>query len=80
MKIVSGVISGVSRLARLNHELSKEAKKRLQWFDYYYAHGQNARLTCWHFDISPQTFYRWKRSYDPRSPSTLKTDLIGQDG
>ncbi len=72
MKIVSGVVSGVSRLARINLELSKEASKRLKWFDYYYAHGQNARLTCRHFDISPWTFYRWEGRYDPKSLGTLE--------
>lgn len=32
--------------------------------EYYGSHGYNARLACRHFDISPQTFYRWKRRYD----------------
>jgi transposase InsO family protein len=31
---------------------------------YYEAHGRNARLTCRHFDISPQTFYRWWRRFE----------------
>jgi putative transposase len=45
--------------------LSKKARQRLKWFDYYKSHNQNARLTCRYFGISPQTFYRWKRRYDP---------------
>jgi len=53
---------GHQRLSRLT-DLSKEARLRLKWFDYYYAHGENARLTCRHSGISPQTFYRWKRRY-----------------
>ena len=56
------VLPGYRRLARLKN-LSKDAARRLKWFDYYYAHGENARLTCRHFDIRPQTFYRWKRRY-----------------
>jgi len=72
MRIISGVIPGVSRLARLQVELSKKARQRLKWFDYYNSHGQNARLTCRHFDISPQTFYRWKRRYNPRHPASLE--------
>jgi transposase InsO family protein len=32
--------------------------------DYYYSHGRNARLTCRHFDLTPQTFYRWLRRFD----------------
>jgi len=65
MKIVSGIVPGASRLARLQVELSKKARQRLKWFDYYNSHGQNARLTCRYFGISPQTFYRWKRRYNP---------------
>jgi hypothetical protein len=41
-------------------ELSREGQKRLQWFDYYQAHGRNATLTCRYFGISRQTFYLWK--------------------
>ena len=44
-------------------KLSKRAAQRLKWFDYYQSHGENARLTCRYFGISPQTFYRWKRRY-----------------
>src|SRR3990172_10823607 len=47
-------------------DLSKGAKQRLKWFDYYQAHGQNAALTCRYFGISRQTFYRWQRRYDPQ--------------
>jgi len=72
MKIISGVVSEAYRLRRLNTELSKEATRRLKWFDYYHSHGGNARLTCRHFDISPQTFYRWKRRYDHRHLGTLE--------
>ena len=71
MKIKSGVVSGVSRLARIK-ELSREATKRLKWFDYYHSHGRNARLTCRYFGISPQTFYRWKRRYDPKHLDSLE--------
>jgi len=48
-------------------ELSREALKRLQWFDYYATHGRNAALTCRYFGIIRQTFYRWKRRYDDRA-------------
>lgn len=51
-------------------ELSREALKRLQWFDHYQAHGRNAALTCRYFGISRQTFYRWKQRYDPQALST----------
>ena len=39
--------------------LSKAAKMRLLWIDYYHGHGNNARLTCRHFGIHHRTFYRY---------------------
>jgi transposase len=39
--------------------LSKQAKLRLQWVDYYHSHDNNARLTCRHFGICHRTFYRY---------------------
>lgn len=65
------VLPGHRRLARLT-DLSKDAGRRLKWFDYYYSHGENARLTCRHFDISPQTFYRWKKRYSGKHLETLE--------
>jgi hypothetical protein len=49
--------------------ISPNAAARLKWMDHYAKH-RNARLTCRRFDISPQTFYRWKRLFiiPPRSP------------
>jgi len=72
MRIISGTVSGVSRLPRVGVELSKKARQRLKWFDYYDSHDGNARLSCRHFDISPQTFYRWKRRYNRRDLSSLE--------
>jgi putative transposase len=53
-------------------ELSREAQQRLRWFDYYQAQGRKAALTCRYFGISRQTFYRWKRRYDPLNLGTLE--------
>ena len=64
-------IPGTNRLASIP-ALSKKAKQRLKWFDYYQFHNRNARLTCRYFGISPQTFYRWKRRYDPRHTESLE--------
>ena len=47
------------------------ARQRVQWMDYE-VHRRNAALTCRYFGISRQTFYRWKRRYDPRDLRTLK--------
>lgn len=53
-------------------KLSQKARQRLKWFDYYSSHGQNARLTCRYFGISPETFYRWKERYDPKHIESLE--------
>ena len=63
MHIIRATAPGALRLARLR-EVSKEARLRLQWMDYYQTHGRNAALTCRHFGISRQTFYRWRRRYN----------------
>ena len=72
MRITTPVLSRALRF-KLPPELSKEARKRLKWFDYYHTHGLNARLTCRYYGISPQTFYRWKRRYDPKHIATLES-------
>ncbi len=51
--------------------LTKETQKRLKWFDYYYAHGENVSLTCRYFGISRATFHRWKKRYKPMNPHSL---------
>jgi putative transposase len=64
------------RLGRLRRAvtLSREAKRRLAWMDYYVRHGRNAKLTYRHFGISSATFYRWWHRYDPRNLRTLEDD------
>ena len=59
-------------LERGGGELSREAQKRLLWFDHYRGHGRKAAWTCRYFGISRQTFYRWKRRYDPQNLRTLE--------
>ncbi len=53
-------------------DFSRMARQRVKWMGYYRAHGRNAALTCRYFGISRQTFYRWKRRYDPRDLMTLE--------
>ncbi len=72
MRIISGTVHGALRLAGRGRELSAQARRRLKWMDHYQSHGHNARLTCRHFDVSPQTFYRWRRRYDPHNLRTLE--------
>src|SRR4030043_569039 len=59
----------ISRLSQA--DITVGAKARLKWMDYY-RKTQNARLTCRHFGISPDTFYRWKRRYKPLVLKTLE--------
>lgn len=70
MKITTPMLRGTLR--KLAPELSREALKRLKWFDYYESCGNNARLTCRHFGISPQTFYRWKKRYMSNNLASLE--------
>ena len=51
--------------------LSKKAKQRIKWFDYYKKSG-NVSLTCRYFGISRKTFYYWKQRYDPKNLWTLE--------
>lgn len=56
---------------RCGPELSRAARARLAWMDFYRTH-HNAALTCRRFGLSRQTFYRWWRRYDPHELTTLE--------
>lgn len=51
--------------------LSPEAKQRLKWMDYYRKTG-NAAQTCRYFGIARETFYEWKRRYQPYHLESLE--------
>ena len=72
MQIRNGMVPRARQLACTGYELSRPARARLQWMDFYLSHRRNAALTCRHFAISRQTFYRWWRRYDPHDLSTLE--------
>ena len=72
MQVHNGKARGSSRLARSGVELSREARVRLGWMDFY-RRTHNAAWTCRHFGISRQTFYRWQRRYDPFDLRTLES-------
>jgi transposase InsO family protein len=72
MRIRSCLIPGAISLSKRIADITHDANKRLKWFDYYESHGQNARETCRHFNISPDTFYRWKKRYRPTDPGSLE--------
>jgi len=52
-------------------ELSRAARARLLWIDFYRCQ-RNAALTCRRFGLSRPTFYRWWRRYDPHDLTTLE--------
>ena len=51
--------------------LSKNARNRLKWFDYY-KQCENVAQTCRHFGIARKTFYKWQQVYDPANLYTLE--------
>ncbi len=65
------ILPGSGHLERAK-SLSKKAKLRLQWMDYYQRHG-NVALTCRHFGIARKTFYHWYKHYNPRCLTTLES-------
>lgn len=60
-----------ARLATMGVELSRTAQVRLRWMDFY-RKNKNVALTCRHFGISRQTFYRWLKRYEPLDLTTLE--------
>src|SRR5438445_10535082 len=65
-----GDAPGTGRLARIGEELSRGARVRLAWMDFYRG-CDNVAHTCRPFGISRQTFYRWQRRYDRYDLTTL---------
>src|SRR3989304_7766743 len=62
---------------RIDHgaeSLSRSAKQRLKWMKHFNKY-RNARLTCRHFGISPDTLYLWKKRFAPSNLKTLEDDL-----
>jgi transposase-like protein len=59
---------------QLSHEavtLSRPAKQRLKWMEHFRKY-RNARLTCRHFGISPDTFYLWRKRFNPNNLLSLE--------
>lgn len=75
MNTYGKILLGTKRIGRLV-VLSREAKQRLSWMDWYNSHNQNARLTCRRFGISPDTFYCWKNRFNPADLLTLEDDRV----
>lgn len=71
MQPKSGKPARSARLATIGVELSRAAHVRLEWMDFY-RKTENVALTCRHFGISRQTFYRWRKRYEPLDLTTLE--------
>ncbi len=73
MQFHYGKVPRARQLAGSAVELSREALVRLRWIDFYLTRRRNAALTCRHFGISRQTFYRWWRRYDRQDLTQLES-------
>lgn len=72
MRYKGFIVPRVRYLSRVTQaDISARAKVKLSWMEYYQKTG-NARLTCRHFGISPDTFYRWKRRYSLHNLKSLE--------
>ena len=71
MQIRRGKPPGSGRLSKTGVELSREARVRLAWMDFYRCCGDVAH-TGRRFGISRQTFYRWLKRYEPLDLRTLE--------
>jgi putative transposase len=72
MRIVKNAAPRIAYLYRHRiPTLSREAKARLRWIEYYEEH-RNVSVTCRRFGISRETFYRWKRRYNPLDLRSLE--------
>ncbi len=63
-----------SDTSRTQLHLSHSAKQRLKWMEHFRKY-RNARLTCRHFGISPDTFYLWRKRFNPDNLLTLEDDM-----
>jgi putative transposase len=71
MQPKSGKPARSARLATIGVALSRAAQVRLDWMDFY-RKTENVALTCRRFGISRQTFYRWRRRYQPLDLASLE--------
>ena len=73
MRVITNTTSSMRALAkRPVVELTRAARARLKWLDYYETHDRNASITCRHFGIARPTFYRWKDRFNPKDLSSLE--------
>ena len=64
------VVPGIQKIRVV--KLSREAKVRLSWVEYYYK-CSNGVLTCRHFGIARSTLQKWQDRYDPDDLRSLES-------
>lgn len=58
-----------------NWGVSPAAKTRLEWMIFYETVGKrNARATANYFSVSPKTFHKWKKRFDPHRIQSLEEE------
>jgi len=65
-------VPGIGQIHDKPIRLSKEAKLRLSWLDYYLAHRHNAALTCRHYGIARSCFHKWLKRYQVQGLAGLE--------
>src|SRR4051794_38249647 len=67
--------TAVPNLSRIKQSvtLSREAKLRMSWIDFYHAHGNNAALTCRHYGIAKSCFHKWLQRFTAKGIAGLET-------
>lgn len=58
--------------------LSKKELERLSWIDWYCFHDKKVRLTCRHFGLSFDVFYRWKKRFEEKGLAGLKDNYLSR--
>lgn len=66
------LLPGARTILRISVGLSNTAKQRSLWITWYFAHGENKRLTARHFGIAPNTFYKWFKRHNRKNLSSLE--------
>jgi len=69
---IGTLVPGLSSVRR-TVSLSKQAKLRLGWMDYYQAHQGNTALTCRHYGIARSCFHKWHQRFTRQGLAGLAT-------
>jgi putative transposase len=69
---ISTIVPGLASI-KPTISLSKVARSRLKWLDFYQAHDGNARLTCRHYGIAHRTFYRYLNRFKAQGLKGLES-------